>query len=296
MLHLSPHRLGVILTLAAATGFALKTILAKLCYAYGIDPITLLAIRMAIAGSAFLSILLYNVLVARKWSLALGARGWLLVCALSFFGYYLSSFLDFSGLVFIDANLGRMILFLYPTMVVLISSAIKKERIQSWTWAALLVCYAGIALMLLPSLAAGQKDFAKGCLLIFAGALTYALYLVGVDRYFKTDNILMFITVIMTISAVFIMAHFLLTHDIFSLSVPMPVYLLSFLMGIFSTVLPGYAISAGIALIGASKAATISMIGPVITLILSYALLGETIGPVQVVGMALVIFGVSRVK
>jgi drug/metabolite transporter (DMT)-like permease len=296
MPHLSNQRLGVILTLAAATGFALKTILAKLAYGYGVDPVTLLTLRMAVGGSCFLSILLYNTLGTRRWSLSLGRRGWLVVAVLSFFGYYLSSLLDFSGLVYIDANLGRMILFLYPTMVVLLNSAVKRQKISGYTWLALVLCYLGILLMLVPNLGPGQNDFAKGCLLIFASALTYALYLVGVDRYFKTDNIVMFITIIMVLSAIFIMIHFLLTHNIFSLSVPVPVYLLALLMGIFSTVLPGYAISAGIAMIGASKAATISMVGPVITLALSYLILGETIGPIQVVGMVLVILGVSRVK
>jgi drug/metabolite transporter (DMT)-like permease len=282
--------------LAAATGFALKTILAKMAYAYQVDPITLLTLRMGAAGSAFLGVLLYNVLVTRRWSLALGAKGWAVISALSFFGYYLSSFLDFSGLVFVDANLGRMILFLYPTMVVLLNSALKRERISPSAWLALALCYLGIILMLLPGLGGSAPGFVKGCLLIFSGALTYALYLVGVDRYFNASDIVMNVTVIMTLSSIFILAHFLATHDVASLSVPAPVYFLSGVMGLFSTVLPGYAISAGIALIGASKAATISMIGPVITLVLSRLILGETIGLVQVLGMAMVMAGVSKVK
>jgi drug/metabolite transporter (DMT)-like permease len=104
------------------------------------------------------------------------------------------------------------------------------------------------------------------------------------------------VTVIMTLSSVFILAHFLATHEAASLAVPSEVVWLSLIMGLFSTVLPGYAISAGIAMIGASKAATISMIGPVLTLILSHLLLGETIGLIQIAGMVLVMAGVSRVK
>jgi drug/metabolite transporter (DMT)-like permease len=296
MLNLSTERIGIILTLAAATGFALKTILTKLAYGYGIDSITLLTLRMTIAGAAFLAIFIYNSAILRRWKLPTKRQDWFLIFFLSFFGYYLSSYFDFSGLVYIDANLGRMILFLYPSIVVILNSIIKHEKIQSFTWLALAICYIGILMMLIPNLSSGQKDFVKGCALVFAGALTYAVYLVSVDRYLNIGNIVMYITLIMTLSSVFILCHFFLAHDLGDLRVPLPVYLLCLIMAFFSTVLPGYAISAGIAMIGASKAASISMIGPVITLALSYLILGESIGPVQVTGMALVVIGISKAK
>ncbi|MDR1655996.1 MAG: DMT family transporter [Deltaproteobacteria bacterium] len=295
MFYLSPKSLGLILTLFAATGFALKTILAKLAYSYGIDPLTLLTLRMGVAGTAFSSVLAYN-LVAKRWNLRLSQKRWLLICWLSLFGYYLSSFLDFSGLVYVDANLGRMILFLYPTIVVILNSIIRREKIALHIWLALILCYAGIALMLIPSFSHSSNNIIKGSLLIFSGALTYSVYLVAVDRYFKTTDIIMYITLVMIISSLCVFTHFFISHDITTLSVPFPVYLLALIMGLFSTVLPGYAISAGIALIGASKAATVSMSGPVLTLVMSYLILGESISLIQFVGMVLVILGVAKVK
>ncbi|MDR1049499.1 MAG: DMT family transporter [Deltaproteobacteria bacterium] len=290
-------RLGVILTLTAAVGFALKTILAKLAYRHGIDPLTLLTLRLTVAGSVFASVLFYNVAVKKIWDLRFSARQWLTILALAFFGYYLSALLDFMGLVTVDANLGRMILFLYPTLVVLINAFIAGQKVRAHVWAALVLCYGGVALMVLPNLVLSPgPGFAKGCLLIFSSAVAYAGYLVGVDRFFLTSNVVRFITVILTISSLLVLVHFFAVRDPGLLVLPGEVYWLALLMGVFSTVIPCYAISAGIAMIGASRASAISMIGPVVTLLMSVMILGESVGPLQIVGMVLIIVGVSRVR
>ncbi|MFY0080162.1 EamA family transporter, partial [Acinetobacter baumannii] len=64
-------------------------------------------------------------------------------------GYYISSWLDFYGLMFITASLERIILFLYPTMTVLASSFILKQKLSSKTIFALVLSYGGTVIVML---------------------------------------------------------------------------------------------------------------------------------------------------
>lgn len=292
---LSAQRLGFVLVLISAFAFAAKTILAKLCYQYGADPITVLAIRMTFAGAFFGSVMVVNLLRGR-WTLNFTGRQWLWAVVLGLCGYYLSSLLDFTGLVYVDAYLGRMILFLYPTLVVLINSLLNQSPVSRATWLALALCYGGILLMLLPNLGGESRNVWLGTGLIFAAALTFALYLVGVERQMKSIDPVRFTSLVMCISCLGVIIHFLLAGGAAKLKVPAPVFAYGFIMGIFSTVLPIYTLAMGISRIGASKAAMISMMGPVLTTVMGIAILGERLTLPQIAGMALVLAGVWRVR
>jgi len=292
---ISSQRLGFILVLVSAFAFASKTILAKLCYQYGVDPITVLAIRMTFAGAFFGSVLAIN-LIKGHWSLKLTGPQWLWAVVLGLCGYYLSSLLDFSGLVYVDAYLGRMILFLYPTLVVLINSFLNRIPVGPTTWLALGLCYGGIILMMLPQLGSESKNIWLGSALIFMAALIFALYLVGVDRLLKSIDPIRFTSLVMSISCLGVLTHFFISNNVGDLTAaPRPVFIYGFIMGIFSTVLPIYTLAMGISRIGASKAAMISMMGPVLTTIMGISLLNERLTLIQTAGMVLVMAGVWRV-
>jgi drug/metabolite transporter (DMT)-like permease len=294
---LSRYEKGVILTMVAAFFFAGKTIIAKLGYQSGADPISLLALRMIIAGAIFLFILLFNVLRGR-WTLALSLKKWLLVIVLGFFGYYLSSFLDFWGLYYIDATLGRMILFLYPTMVVIIHAVIEKTMLPPRVVFALVISYLGLFLMMFPNIGLGnQNDFWKGSTLVFLAALVYSFYLTGVDRYFGEVKMGQFISLAMCFSCIAVFIHYLIIfpiHRIFGFS--KGVYIYALVLGTVNTVIPIYAMSMGIALIGASKAAIYNMTGPIITLLMGAVILGERLGVLEIIGAFMIILGVSRAR
>ena len=148
---------------------------------------------------------------------------------------------------------------------------------------------------MLPNLTAEHGDLWLGAGLIFAAALVYSGYLTGVDRLLKTLDAARFTSLGMCISCLSVLIHFGLTRGAEGLNLPGPVIFNGFLMGVLATVLPIYALTAGIARIGASKAAMVSMIGPVLTSIMGYFLLGERLTPVQWLGMGLVMAGVWRV-
>jgi drug/metabolite transporter (DMT)-like permease len=280
----------------AAFCFAGKTVLAKLAYREGMDPLSLICLRMALAGAVFSGTLAANCLRGRWRPLELPAGKWAAAALLGVFGYYLCSFLDFSGLLYIDASLGRMILFLYPTMVVVANSAISRIPVGAGTWKALGVSYLGLLLMMAPHVSAPGPGFFKGCGLVFLAAAIYAFYLIGVDRNYPEGQMPMLITMTMTASTAAVLLHYMIARDFSGLlGFPGKAYLYVALLSVLSTVIPVYAMSAGIALIGASKAAVYNMSGPVMTLALGAVFLGERIGPAETVGMALIILGVSRV-
>ncbi|UQZ89727.1 EamA family transporter [Deltaproteobacteria bacterium Smac51] len=297
MLKLSRERTGFIVTVISAFAFASKTILAKMSYQYGVDAVTVLALRMIFAGAIFACVMAFNLLRGR-WKLAYTPGQWFSIILLGVVGYYFSAILDFSGLMYIDASLGRMILFLYPTFVVIINAVLKRQGIHGSTWLALGLCYAGIGLMMLPGIMGHQSaNIWLGSGLICASALVYACYLIGVDRLLKVIEPAQFTSMAMCVSCLSVLVHFLATRPIEALlAAPEPVIFNCFLMGTFSTVLPIYALTFGISRIGSAKAAMISMIGPVLTLIMGVLLLNESLTAVQSAGMALVMIGVWRVK
>ncbi len=291
---LSGDRGGYLLILVAAFAFASKTVLAKMIFQYGVDAVTALALRMAFASSIFGGILAYN-LIRKNWRLDLSQRQWFWAFTLGICGYYLSSLLDFSGLVYVSASLGRMILFLYPTLVVLINSFLNRRPVSLTTWLAMATCYSGIVMMMLPDLSSNQPNIWLGSALIFTAAFCYSWYLIGVERMLKSIDPMLFTSLALCFSCLGVLTHFFMTHQPEELLVPLPAMVNAAVMGAFATVLPIYAMAAGIARIGASKTALISMIGPVLTLLMGYFLLDERISFLQLAGMALVIAGVSRV-
>jgi drug/metabolite transporter (DMT)-like permease len=283
--------------MSAALFFALKTILAKLAYLQGAAPLELLALRMLVAGSIFGAIAGVN-LARGRWKLDLSPKQWALILLLGVGGYYLCSFLDFAGLYYIDASLGRMILFLYPTLVVLINAFLAKSAISRSTLLALFVSYAGLFLMVSPNLKIDPDlNFWKGSSLVFLSALIYAFYLTGVDWFFRRAPMAFFISITMLVSTAAVLVNYALVRDFSALfALNGEIYVYALLLGVFATVIPVYAMSLGIALIGASKAAMYNMIGPIATLIMGAVFLSERLGPVEIMGMALILLGVTRIR
>jgi drug/metabolite transporter (DMT)-like permease len=295
---ISKENLGVFLTILGAFCFATKTIIAKLIYLEGVDPLSLICLRMTMAGLIFAGILIINT-ARRKWVIKLSPQKWLTVLILGVGGYYLCSYLDFKGLFYVDASLGRMILFLYPTMVVIIHSVITKTPIKTHTIVALVISYLGLFLMMSPHLGAGiaGNEVWKGAFLIFLSALIYAFYLTGVDRYFKDMSMAMLISLTMIVSVIAVFIHYGIARDFKDLlSFSGKTYAYMIFLSVFSTVVPIYAMSAGIAMLGASKAAMYNMLGPIMTLLMGRILLGERLGPFEIIGMVLIILGVLRIK
>ena len=285
---------GTLFALVAAIGFSAKAIMVKLAYIDAVDAITLLALRMAFSLPFFLIVASMENRNTR--SQALTAKDKLAVIGLGLTGYYLASYLDFLGLQYISAGLERLILFLYPTMVVLISALVFKHRIMRSVLFALLISYAGISLVFLHDMQVLQHNAPLGSLLVFGSALAYAVYLVGAGQSIQRIGATRFTAYVMTVACVACLVLFAVTHAVTDLNLSSRVYGLSMTMAVFSTVLPAFLLAAAMRRIGSMHTSMIGSIGPVSTIFLAYVFLGERLSPIQIIGSILVLMGVFMIS
>ena len=289
--HPTADRLGLLCAVLAAVGFSFKAILVKLAYRYGVDAETLLALRLAFSLPFFLGMAWIGV---NRAASPLTPRDWGWLFGLGLLGYYLASYLDFLGLRSIGAALERLILFVYPTLVVLLSALWLGQPLTRRTLGALALCYAGIALAVAHDLrlAGTARDLALGGSLVFGSALSYALYLLGSGRIVGRLGAVRVTAFASLIACGLGIGQFLLLRPLAALAQPGPVYGLALAMALFSTVLPVWAVAEAIRRIGAGPVALTGSLGPIATLLLAWLLLDETLGVGQLAGAALVITGV----
>jgi drug/metabolite transporter (DMT)-like permease len=275
--------------------FSGKAVVVKLTYRYGVDAVTLIAFRMLFSLPFFAAIAWYQARQARRGKLArLTRKECLQVIVLGLIGYYLSSFLDFLGLRYITAGLERLILFLAPTLVLLISAVWLHKRIEPRQWLALVLSYAGVILVFAHDVRQqGQGDeIMLGALFVFCSAFTYALYLIGSGELIKRVGATRLVAYAMSVSSIASLIQFFVIHSPTALVQPMGVYGLSVIHATVNTVLPVFMIMFAVARIGAPIAAQLGMIGPVSVLFMAAWVLDEPITLLQLVGTALVMSGI----
>jgi len=284
---------GFALAALGAIAFSGKAIIVKLGYRYGVDAITLLALRMLVAFPFFLLMGLW----ASRRATPLMRGDVPKILGLGFFGYYLASFLDFAGLAYITATLERLILYLTPTLVLLINLWVFGKRASRLQWSALLISYIGVLLAFGHDWQLGGANIAVGGALVFGSALAYAIYLVGSGEMVRRVGAVRLTAYASSVASVLCIGQFLLLRPAYTLaSLPQEVWSLSLLNGTLCTVLPVLMVMMAVSRIGSALAAQIGMLGPVSTIILSLFLLGEPMGPWQVLGTVLVMVGVFVVS
>jgi drug/metabolite transporter (DMT)-like permease len=288
--HTRDAMLGVIFALLAAVGFSGKAILVKLAYLDHVDAITLLALRMVFAVPFFIAVAVW---IRRHHAEPLNRHDKLLILVLGLIGYYLSSLLDFLGLQYISAGLERLILFLYPTMTVILAAFIYKRPIGRKVLMAMTLSYAGIALVFLHDVGMKQGgSIVLGATLVFASTLSYSSYLVGVGHAVQRIGTTRFTAYAMMVASAACLLQFFVMRPMTALDLPLRVYELSIAMAIFSTVLPVFLLSYAIRRIGSGTTSLIGSIGPISTIYMAYLFLGESITALQIAGSALVLCGV----
>jgi drug/metabolite transporter (DMT)-like permease len=196
----------------------------------------------------------------------------------------------------ISAGLERLILFLYPTLVVLFNAAQRGERITRRIGVALGLCYGGVLLVVWSDHLAGGRDVALGSLLVFLGAAAYTGYLVFSQPLVLRHGSMRVTSWIMVAMAGCAFAQFGLEGRWSRLDQPGEVLGLGLLIGVVATVIPAFLLAAGMKRLGTSRASLIAMIGPVSTLLLAYWFLDEPITAIQLVGSGLVLLGVWKVS
>jgi len=278
---------GLLIALTGAILFSTKAIVAKLIYRYHVDAVTLITFRMAFSLPLFAGIAFWQMRTAVPLSTA---DRWRLI-GLGLVGYYLSSFLDFLGLQYITAGLERLILFLTPSFVLLMSATLLKRKVTLLEWAALLVSYAGIILVFLHDLKFGGDNVLLGSAMVLGAAVSYAVYLLQSGQLVTKVGSMRLVSYAMCVSSVACISQFFLLRPVTMLVQPTEVYWLSLINAIFCTVLPVFMTMIAVKRIGAATASQAGMIGPVSTLFLGAFFLAEPITSWQLGGTALVMGG-----
>ena len=292
---LAYRRWGVALAIVGTLVFSFRPILVKLVYvSYPVSPVTLLFLRMTIALPFFLVVAWW----LRHDEPRLTARDWAAVATLGFIGYYAASFLDFIGLQYVGAGIGRLILYLYPTLVLLISFLFLHRRPTRRQLTALVITYAGVALILSSQAHGGAEGrlFMLGALFVFASSLFYATYLVAGGEMVKRIGSMRFTAYSMAVATLPAVVQFFALEPLSALDLPSKVWVYAILLATFTTVLPLFIQAEALRRIGAAEFALIGALGPVSVAITSALGLDERFTAIQAIGGALVIAGVLLVS
>lgn len=278
---------GYSLAVLASVAFSAKGILAKMLYGYGLDPETLLALRFLLAAPLFWLALYFfpGPRVSVKDMAILALSG--------FFGLFCAAMANFYGLLYIDASLERIILYVYPSIVAILTLVFFKEKAGVRFWASIAVVYAGLAITLKFHESIGRAEL-LGAALVFISAVIFAVsYLITESLGKRVSSVRMSAYTTTTATFAFVGAW---VFEGAAIPLSPDVWWLLLIMAVVCTFVPVLATVMCIKKIGARRAAVAGMIGPVSTVLLAYLILGETIDAVQAVGMTLVMAGVLAIS
>jgi drug/metabolite transporter (DMT)-like permease len=281
--------------------FSTKAIWIKLCFRESnINATTLLMLRMLLSLPFYL-IIFWSIQRNGKVAQA-SKKTYLWAIAMGILGYYLSSLFDFIGLQYVSAGIERIILFIYPTLAVLINYWIFKVPIMQKQWWAILVTYLGIGVAYWSEINQFQQTelFIFGSIMVLLCGITYAMYLVGTGKLIPKLGATQYTSIAMLSASAGIFTHYCITESIKEipsyLDPQHPIFLYVLGLSLFATVIPSFLLSTGMKRIGSNDLAIVTSIGPVATLFQARYLLEEPFSLLQILGTVLVIIGVLMVK
>lgn len=284
------RHIGLACLLVGAVLFSTKAIFIKLAYQYDVSSISLLGLRMLSALPFLLLIGFWRGRGSRAQS-QMSTVQVTSTIAIGLMGYYLASYTDFLGLRYVSAGMERVILFTYPTMVLLLQRLLFGTPIRPVQWLATGMCYVGIALAFSGSDWTGGGNFGLGAALVLLSALLYSGYVVGTGRLAPAVGTIRFTSLALVAAAAGVVTHVLISGEPL-LGLALPVYVYGLVMGVFCTVVPSYLVTEGVKRLGPGDAAIVGAVGPVATIVLEYLVLHEAMNVLQGLGALLIIGGV----
>ena len=286
---------GLLLAVVGSIAFSGKAIIVKLAYRHGVDAVTLIMYRMLFALPIFAVMAWW----ASRGKEALTRNDWLGILGLGFTGYYLASYLDFAGLAYISAALERLILYLNPTLVLILGWLLYKKKMSSKQIGAMALSYAGILLVFGHELkfdGTTSSNTVLGATLVFGSAVSYAIYLSYSGEMVKRLGSLRLVGLATTVACLLCIAQFVILRPISAMTVAPEVIWLSILNATFCTALPVLAVMMAIERIGAPLTAQTGMFGPMSTILMGVFILGEPLNMWIIAGTVLVLAGVYMVS
>ncbi len=287
---------GFLFAIAGTMLFSLKSIFIKLAFMEDIDTTTLVFLRMSIAFPFYIAVLIYAIKTRPAKAAELSKRNIALAITLGFFGYYLASYLDFESLQHISAQLERLVLFTYPIIVAILSWVVFREKITIKVFISMVLSYAGVGFLFFNEAGAGNDNLVLGTILVGLAAFFFSVYVVFSKALITVLGSLIFTSIAMSSALVFILVQFVATRELSDLDVSPRIWLLSFLLAIFCTLIPSFLTAEAINRIGATKMSITGSVGPVFTIFVAVVFLGEDFGWEHIVGLLLVLVGVNLLR
>lgn len=281
--------IGLALAAAGSVLFSAKAIVIKLAYRQGVDAETLLALRMLLALPFFVAALIWS----SRGAAPLAGRDHARLVLVGLLGYYAASWLDFLGLQYVSAALERLVLYLNPTLVLLMSALFLGRRVRRAEGLALALAYGGIVLVFAHDVRLDGGDTLLGTLLVFGAALCYAAYLVISGELVARVGAIRLVAYAMCVATVAVLAQWAALRPLAALDQPAPVWGLSLFNALLCTVVPVFATMMAVQRVGAGTTALAAMVGPVATIGLAWLFLDEAVTVWQLAGTALVLAGVT---
>ncbi|TXD53508.1 MULTISPECIES: DMT family transporter [unclassified Polaribacter] len=282
--------LGIFLGILGVILFSSKAVMIKLAYNYKVDAITMLLLRMLFSFPFYLVIAyLYR---NEKKEVKTTKKEYYWIVLFGVIGYYLASYFDFVGLTYITASLERIILFVYPTIVILLNRFFLKQPVTKIQAIAICLSYIGIIIAFSSEVEVSGSNAYLGGFFILLSAITYAFFLVGSGWLIPKFGVVKFTAYTMLVSCVCVFVHFSFIGETDLFNLQWQVYVLGALIAVFATVIPSFLISASIKIISSSNFAIVAGIGPISTIILASFFLNERLTLVQFFGALLVLIGI----
>jgi drug/metabolite transporter (DMT)-like permease len=285
--------IGFVLAVFGTLLFSIKSILIKLAYQAGSDADGVMLLRMLMAMPV------YAVIAWALWQKyptkgrQLPGLVWLQLAALGFMGYFLSSWLDLMGLELISAQLERLTLFTYPIMVAVLGALFFKQALTRKIVLALVLSYIGIWVIYAQEASLSGEGVAKGTILVALAAFSFALYVLFSRKLIAEVGSLWFTSWAMLAACAWVIVYFGVTLDFSQFTLNRDILLWTFLLAIFSTVIPSFMISEAIARLGPAQTGIIGSLGPVFTIALAVWILAEPFTLSHLIGFTLVMIGVG---
>jgi len=287
-------RTGLLLAIGSAALFSLKAVVVKLGLAHGLTVETLMTWRMLLALPVYLVV---GIAVFRRGPASAG-RTLAAAAGLGVLSYYVCTWLDFSGMRYISAQLERLILFTYPALTAVLAWAMLGERFTRRHAASLGLSYAGVLLVFGAEAGSAGPHAALGVALVFGAALLFSFYVVLAKPVIAALGSKKFTCVAMVAATAAILTHRVVlsaaTPETEAASWIGPTAIAyGAVLAVFCTVLPSFMLSEAIARIGAGRTSAAGNIGPVVTAGAAVLVLHEPFGPAQAGGLVLITLGVG---
>ena len=278
---------GYILGTVAAATYGMNPLFALPLYNGGMNPESVLFFRYLMA-IPILALMIHargrSFRVNRREALTLIGMGLLVA---------VSSLTLFQSYNFMEAGIASTILFVYPIMVALIMSLIFKEKLSLQTGICLLMALGGIAMLYKGG--DGTTLSLTGTILALLSALTYAIYIVGINQSTLKNTATLTVTFYVLVFGVSLFIIRLLTGV--ELTIPSKWYLWANLLAlaIFPTAISFLCTTSAIQYIGSTPTAILGALEPVTAIIFGITVFGERITPREAMGLALILIAVTFV-